>query len=135
MRRCESSHVQPNVTGSGVSAQGYRGLRGRKCVAGTFGQRDDNMCCMGLLGWALVMSMLLGLIFLASKGKLKDKYGQPLLRSRGSAIGAFIAGLGLLLVLVGSILDRDPAGAIRYAILLALLATLVVVVSQQRSDA
>ena len=93
------------------------------------------MCCMGLLGWALVMSMLLGLIFLASKGKLKDKHGQPLLRSRGTAIGAFIAGLGLLLVLVGSILDRDPADAIRYAILLALLATLVVVVSQQRSDA
>ena len=90
---------------------------------------------MELFGWALVLPML-GFIYLASTDKLKDKYGQPLpLRSRGAAIGAGFAGLSFLLSIVGAILDRDRAGAINYAILLALLATLVLIVSRGKRKA
>lgn len=87
---------------------------------------------MGLFGWALGVFSLLLLIFLTLKGK----NGQPLPKSRWLALAAGLAGLGLVLQLVGAALDRDPAAAMRFAILLALLATLVfVVVRRRRSDA
>jgi lipid-A-disaccharide synthase-like uncharacterized protein len=43
------------------------------------------------------------------------------------AIGAGIFGLGQVMLLVGAALDRDPVAVVRYAILLGLLATLVLV--------
>ena len=52
-----------------------------------------------------------------------------------AVIGAGIAGLGILISLAGAALDRDTAGAIRYTILLVLLATLVLVISRRKSDA
>lgn len=84
---------------------------------------------MGLLGWALMVVSMVGLIFLVWRGK-NDEPTLP--RSRWMAIGAGIFGLGQVMLLVGAALDRDLAAVVRYAILLGLLATLVLV-SRRRS--
>jgi hypothetical protein len=85
----------------------------------------------GLLGWTLMVAGMLALIFVS----LKSKNGQALPKSRGSAIGAGIFGLGGLISLVGAALAGDTGGAIRYAILLVLLAILVLAVLRRRGDA
>jgi hypothetical protein len=85
----------------------------------------------GLLGWTLIVAAMLALIFLS----LKSKNGQALPKSRGSAIGAGIFGLGALGALVGAALAGDTGDAIRYAILLVLLAILVLAVLRRRGDA
>jgi hypothetical protein len=74
---------------------------------------------------------MLALIFLS----LKSKNGQALPRSRWAAIGAGIFGLGGLISLAGAALAGDTGGAIRYAILLVLLAILVLAVLRRRADA
>jgi len=85
----------------------------------------------GLLGWTLMVAGMLALIFLS----LKSKNGQALPKSRGSAIGAGVFGLGSLISLVGAALAGDTDDAIRYAILLVLLAILVLAVLRRRNGA
>ena len=84
----------------------------------------------GLLGWTLIVAAMLALIFLS----LKSKNGQALPKSRGLAIGAGIFGLGVVGSLVVAALAGDTGGAIRYAILLVLLAILVLAVLRPRAD-
>ena len=85
----------------------------------------------GWLGWTGIVAGMLVLVFVS----LKSKNGQALPKSRGSSIGAGIFGLGALGGLVAAALAGDTGGAIRYAILLILLAILVLAVLRRRGDA
>jgi hypothetical protein len=89
------------------------------------------MGLLGWTGWTLMVAGMLALIFVS----LKSKNGQALPKSRALAIAAGIFALGGLIGLVGAALAGDTGGAIRYAILLVLLAILVLAEWRGRGDA
>ena len=86
---------------------------------------------MGWLGWTLMVAGMLANIFVS----LKSKNGQGLPKSRALAIAAGIFAFGALVALVGAAFAGDTGGAIRYAILLVLLAILVLAKWRRRGDA